>query len=107
MLGTIISLLETSSFAAAMAVLDRVLGLLAGGLPESTEVVAFLCFAPAGICAVESSASSPEASLEDGCSRSVVEEFVTVAGRSLFLFLLPELRDDGDDIALRSLVRQL
>ena len=85
-------------------VVDLVLGLLVGGLFESIEVVVFLCFVPA-ICAAESPASSPEASLEDGCKRSCVEDLVIVVGRLLCLFLLPELEDEGDDIALRSVMR--
>ena len=100
MLGTTMSLFEASSEGAAAAVVDRVLGLLAGGLCESTEVVAFLCFVPAGICAVESSASSPEASLDDGCRTSAVEEFLMAAVRSFCLFLLFELEDEGDDICM-------
>ena len=78
---------------------DRVRGLLAGGCVESTEVTAFLCLMAAG-GVVTSAASSPEASLEEGCNRSAVELILIRSAGSTFRLRLPEPEDDGEDIVI-------
>lgn len=52
--------------AASVVVLDRVLGLLVGGVVVSTDGIDFLCLLLVTSWTVESSASSPEASRDDG-----------------------------------------
>lgn len=52
--------------AVAVVVLDRVLGLLVGGVVVSSDGIDFLCLLLVTSCTVESSASSPEASRDDG-----------------------------------------
>lgn len=76
----------------------RVLGLLLGGLVESTEVEAFLCFVPLAAVVVLSSASSPEASRDDGCRSSAVVEFLTDLSVDAARLRFEEPEDDGDDI---------
>ena len=78
---------------------ERVRGLLVGGLlDESREADDFLCFELVIAVAGESSASSPEASRDDGWSRSAVDDFKIVLGRWELRFLLPEPADDGEDM---------
>lgn len=50
----------------SVVTIDLVLGRLLGGFAASTEVVAFLCLLVVILNGVESAASSPEASREDG-----------------------------------------
>lgn len=49
-----------------MVTIDLVLGRLLGGFAASTEVVAFLCLLVVILNGIESAASSPEASREEG-----------------------------------------
>ena len=63
MLGTAKSWLD--AFSAAVAV-ERVRGRFEGGFVDSTDVETFLCLAPDDACAAESSASSPDASRDEG-----------------------------------------
>ena len=94
-LGIGVPLLELLSVTA----LDRVLGRLAGGFVESMDVVDFLCFAIVGACVdVSSAASSPEASRDEGCCRSTVEDFLIPVARLAVRFRFPEPDDEGEDI---------
>ena len=79
---------------------DRVRGLLFGGLlVASRELVDFLCLELVKAAAGESSASSPEASRDDGWSRSTVEDFKILLGRCALRFrLLEPPEDEGEDI---------
>lgn len=66
----------------SVVTVDRVRGLLLGGLlVESREIVDFLCLELIKAAAGESFASSPEASRDDGCSRSAVEDFKILLGK--------------------------
>ena len=76
---------------------DRVRGRFAGGFVESTEVTAFLCLVVED-CMPDSSASSPDASREDGWSKSAVEELFSMAAVSAFLLRFADPEDDGEDI---------
>ena len=78
----------------SLVALDRVRGRLAGGLEESIEAEDFLCLVVVLERVAESSASSPEASREEGCSKS----FGTEVGAAL-RFRLPVSEEDGEDIA--------
>lgn len=88
------SLLEAPSLVAA----DRVLGRLLGGLLESLDGAGFLCLPLAEFCAVESSASSPDASRDDGCWSSATEDFFMPVGRVELRFRFPDPEDDGEDM---------
>lgn len=48
--------------------------------------------------AVDSPPSSPDASLDEGCSWSIAAAFLVADGRVLVLFRLPDPDDDGEDI---------
>lgn len=76
---------------------DLVRALLAGGF-KSPDKAVFLCLVPAGIGVVESSASSPDASLEEGCSRSAVDDLARSSGAPGLRFRLAEPEDEGEDI---------
>ena len=94
-LGIGVPLLELLSAIA----LDRVLGRLAGGLVESMDIVDFLCLAIVGACVeVSSAASSPEASRDEGCCRSTVEDFFIPEARFAVRFRFPEPDDEGEDM---------
>ena len=54
------------------------------------------------MCGAESAASSPEASREDGWSRSAVEDCLIEGWKVEVRFLFPEPEEDGDDIAKRT-----
>lgn len=95
MLGIAMPLLEAPSLAA----LDRVLGRLLGGLLESLDGADFLCLPLAEFCAVESSASSPDASRDDGCWSSATEDFFITVGKVELRFRFPDPEDDGEDIS--------
>lgn len=84
------------------AALERVLGRFAGGLADSIDSEAFLCLRLVVNCAVESSASSPEASRDEGWRRSTVDGCSATPGNTEFLFRLPEPEDDGEDIIRRA-----
>lgn len=76
-------------------VLDR--NLFAGGLVESIEFP-FLWPRPVDSGAVDSP-SSPEASREDGCNRSIVDDlFADGIVAVLFRFPTLEPADEGEDI---------
>ena len=81
--------------ALSLVTLDRVRGRLAGGLVESIEAEDFLCLVVALGRVAESSASSPEASRDDGCSKS----FGTDVGAAL-RFRLPVSEEEGEDITV-------
>lgn len=85
------------------AALDFVLGLFGAGLLDPTESMAFLCLTPIEMVGtLESSvASSPDASLEDGCRRSTVEVF---SGFSVDAGILFRLGDNEEDDMSASLV---
>ena len=102
--GSSLLMLGTTSplpVACSVAATERVLGRFMGGLIESWDGVAFLCLLLVGIWAAESSASSPEASREDGCWRSAVEDFLIALWSVVFRFRFPEPEDDGDDMMTR------
>jgi hypothetical protein len=83
----------------SLVAVDLVRGRFEGGLAESVELVFFRClrFALAG--AAESSASSPDASREEGWRRSAVEDLGMLVGKADALFLLAELpEEDGEDM---------
>lgn len=93
--GVALPLLEAAS---ALA-LERVRGRFGGGFVESTEVADFLCLlVDTDTGTAESSASSPEASRDDGWRRSAVDDFLIAVGSVLVRFLLVEPVDEGDDI---------
>lgn len=81
--------------------LDLVLGRLFGGL-ESVGAAVFLCLLCRTDWGAGSAASSPEASREDGWSRSAVEDcwVIDIAGWLIDVrFRFPGLvEDDGEDI---------
>ena len=85
--------------AASTLTLERVRGRFGGGLVESAD---FLClWLDVGIGTAESPASSPEASREDGWSRSAVEDFLIAVGRVVVRLRLVEPADEGDDMATK------
>ena len=78
------------------AALDLVRGRLLGW-PDAS---AFFCFTIlATLCAVESAASSPDASRDDGCCRSAGTSCLFAFSTVLALFRLLEPEDEGDDIS--------
>lgn len=80
--------------------LDLVLGRLYGRFVESDGAVIFLCLLCSTDCGAGSAASSPEASREDGWSKSAVEEcWVNDGWSTVVRFLFPEPDEDGEDIA--------
>ena len=81
-----------------MVAVDRVLGRLLGGLLESLDGAGFLCFPLATSCAVESSASSPDASRDDGCWSSATEDFFIPVDSVELRFRFPDPEDDGEDM---------
>ena len=81
--------------------LDRVRGRLAGGFVESIDIVDFLCLLLVGVCVeVSSPASSPEASRDEGCCSSTVEDFFIPVARFAVRFRFPEPDDEGEDISI-------
>lgn len=67
---------------------------------ESLAAADFLCFTPlVTACEAESAASSPEASRDDGCRRSAVDDCLIELERFEVRFRFDEPEDDGDDIA--------
>ena len=93
MLGTGAPLIVGFSLTAA----DRVRARFEGGLAESTDVaVVFLCL-ELEVGAVDSSASSPDASREEGCRRSTVEDFILLAPEIALLRFVDPV-DEGEDI---------
>ena len=83
------------------AVLDRVLGRFAGGFVESIDAVVFLCLLFGDGCAPDSSPpSSPEASREEGCWSSAIDDFFIAVGRFALRFRFAEPEDEGEDIVL-------
>ena len=82
-----------------MLIAVRVRGRLLGGFEESIEVEDFLCFPPVLVAVVVlSSASSPDASRDEGCSNSAVVEFLTDFSVDGARLRFPEPEDDGDDM---------
>ncbi len=78
---------------------DLVLGRLLGALVESFGAADFLFLTPlVTACEAESAASSPEASRDDGCRRSAVEDCLIECWRFEVRFRFDEPEDDGDDI---------
>ena len=84
----------------SVVALDLVLGRLLGGFAESVNAVVFLCLLLVLIWGAESAASSPEASREDGCRRSAVDDCLIEVWNAEVRFRFPDPDDDGDDIAL-------
>ena len=79
------------------AALDLVRGRLLGGWDASVAAAAFRCLLLVTAWEVESPASSPEASREEGWRRSAVEDCAIEVGN--VRFRLPDPEDDGEDIA--------
>ena len=97
--STLGSLTPPSAEDSCVLIAVRVRGRLLGGFEASIEVEDFLCFPPVLVAVVVlSSASSPDASRDEGCSNSAVVEFLTDFSVDEARFRLPELEDDGDDI---------
>lgn len=80
------------------AALDFVLGRLWGGFADSADAVVFLCLLFKTAWDVSSAASSPDASREEGWSRSAVEDCLRDGWIGDVRFLLLEPDEDGDDI---------
>jgi hypothetical protein len=78
---------------------EWVRGRFAGGFEVSIEAGTFLCLW-VGVCTVESPASSPEASRDDGCCSSVTEDFFIAVIKVTFLLRFPEPEDEGEDMLL-------
>ena len=90
---------DTPSFETLSAsIVDRVLGRLAGGFIPSTIAVDFFGLKFVLLGAAESPASSPEASREEGWSRSAVEDWAIDFERVDARFRFPEPEDDGEDM---------
>ena len=79
------------------AAFDLVRGRLVGGWEVSVAVVVFRCLLLVTAWEVESPASSPEASREEGWRRSAVEDCAIEVGP--VRFRLPDPEDEGEDIA--------
>ena len=88
-------MLDGTSVAAA---LDLVLGLLFDWFVASVDTADFLCLLLVPMCGAESAASSPDASREDGWSRSAVEDCLIEGWNVEVRFLFPDPEDDGEDI---------
>ena len=86
--------------AVSAVAVDRVLGLFVGGFAESTAGADFLCLRVVTAWAVESSASSPEASRDDGWSRSAVDNCVLACARFVVRFRFDDPADEGEDIVV-------
>ena len=87
---------------AALSAADELfLGRLLDGLVESIDVKSFLCLLLVASGTAEPAASSPEASRDDGCSKSAVDDLVMLDGRVevRFRLAIPEPEEDGDDMA--------
>lgn len=67
-------------------------------VPESARRIDFLYLFPMTDCDVESAASSPEASREDGCSKSAVADWGIDPSICRFRLRFPEPEDDGEDM---------
>ena len=88
----ILFMLVVAGAAAAARVRGRLLG---GASFESIELVDFLCF---DMREGDSAASSAEASRDEGCSRSVVEDLRRSDGIWLVRLRLADPVEEGDDI---------
>lgn len=82
------------------AALDLVLGRLLNVLVESADAADFLCLILVTAWEAESAASSPEASRDDGWSRSTVKDCLVELCTVEVRFLFPEPDDEGDDMIL-------
>ena len=80
------------------AALDLVLVRLFGALVETIAAADFLCLIFVIAWEVESVASSPEASREDGCDRSAVDDCLFGLVRVELRFRLPDPDEEGDDM---------
>lgn len=78
--------------------LDRVLGLFVGGFVASRDEIDFLCLLLVTSWTVESSASSPEASRDDGWSRSAADNCLLVWARFVVRFRFDDPSEEGDDM---------
>ena len=85
--------------AVSAVALDRVLGLFAGGFVTSTDGADFLCLLLVTSWTVESSASSPEASRDDGWSRSAVDNCLLVRATCVVRFRFDDPADEGEDMS--------
>ena len=82
------------------AAVDLVLGRLLDALVESADAADFLCFMLVTAWEAESSASSPEASRDDGWRSSAVADCLMELCRVEVRFLFPEAEDEGDDMVI-------
>lgn len=86
--------------AASALAIDRVRARFCGGLVVSIALDTFLyLLLDVGIGAAESSASSPDASRDDGWRRSAVDDCLIEVGRVVVRFRLLEPAEEGDDIS--------
>lgn len=84
--------------AVSAVVLDRVLDLFVGGSVVLTDETDFLCLLLVTSWTVESSASSPEASRDDGWSKSAVDNCLLIWATCVVRFLFEDPADEGEDM---------